>query len=859
MIRFMKCSPTKEPERYFMTKLKLYLPHRNKVHLKPPTHETYEGFHNTGAVKLLNTDEVKYVKDIVDINKAKFEAIGEELDNAIDEFRENGNIEDAWALVSPHTEQQRIECTEELVAERFLDEEDDIPELDTKTRNTKSSPSSFLPQIQYNAENMKVEMERMNTRQAEVFYSVRRWCIEKACGENPDPFFLLLTGGAGVGKSHVVRCISYEASRILRNPEHPGALKVLLAAPTGTAAFNINGSTLHHALSLPLWLPEPYQAISDNVLQDLRSNIEHIDILIIDEISMVHGKTLMYIHNRLQQLKNKRGLSDAFGGVSILAVGDFYQLPPVDGQSLITPGNLYAQMYWLPYFKIAELTEVMRQKDDAAFAHMLNRIRVRKINDPILEEDLCMLVERNDRQDVPKDALHTFALGKPADDYNNLMLMELIAESGQQLHENMAVDYRKTTSGNHKKLDQPVSTDRNALPQMLRLCVGAPVMLMRNTDVNDGLVNGAVGKVHALKFDNSAESGKLVSILVKFDSELVGRRQVIRDGADRGCIDIGIYEEQLRGKSIVRRQFPLRLSWGITIHKTQGMTLKRIVVSCKSIRNSGQAYVGFSRASTLEGLYISDFNPKFIHCDENVESSLMLLPPLENTEKYLPCNQCLLSLMHHNVEGLLNNFGGVQKLVTTKGYDIVMLTETWLESNISSDAIAIDGYSVYRRDIDHDSAEHNRGGVCIFVKCELQTSRIDLGSSQIQYTAVLVRKKEDAFVCIAVYRAPNFNTKKFCSRLQSLIQKALLCLETSAVLCSGDFNEDLQRPGAHPIRDTFTKYGFTQHIAKPTTLKNTLIDHVYIRPHKSLQVTSGVIQTYYSYHDVTCALIKSAD
>ena len=76
-------------------------------------------------------------------------------------------------------------------------------------------------------------------------------------------------------------------------------------------------------------------------------------------------------------MKKRRGKNDYYGGVSILAVGDFYQLPPVGGEMLTSPGSIYAATYWTPHFNIVELTEIMRQKDDASFAKMLNRLRTR--------------------------------------------------------------------------------------------------------------------------------------------------------------------------------------------------------------------------------------------------------------------------------------------------------------------------------------------------------------------------------------------------------------------------------------------------------------------------------------------------
>ena len=157
-----------------------------------------------------------------------------------------------------------------------MEENDDgeseaIPELD-EHRKPNVETRSFLPTVELNADATKPMLEQMNKKQQEIFYSVRRWCIEKSCGKNPDPFYLFLTGGAGVGKSHTIKCINYEASRLLRDTSAPGKQKVLLTAPTGVAAFYINGSTLHHSFMLPLKQKIPVQSLADQSLQAMRAH-----------------------------------------------------------------------------------------------------------------------------------------------------------------------------------------------------------------------------------------------------------------------------------------------------------------------------------------------------------------------------------------------------------------------------------------------------------------------------------------------------------------------------------------------------------------------------------------------------------
>ena len=167
----------------------------------------------------------------------------------------------------------------------------------------------------------------------------------------------------------------------LSNTIEPDDVIVLLTAPTGVAAFNINGMTLHSAFLLGRSKHNAFQPLSHDRLNTLRTKLSHLVlVIIIDEVSMVGSNMLLEIHKRLQQIK---GVSPdvTFGGVSILAVGDLFQLPPVAQSQLFSRvSDSYAQLYrsgslWVDEFKMIELTQVMRQKDDGAFCELLCRVR----------------------------------------------------------------------------------------------------------------------------------------------------------------------------------------------------------------------------------------------------------------------------------------------------------------------------------------------------------------------------------------------------------------------------------------------------------------------------------------------------
>ena len=137
----------------------------------------------------------------------------------------------------------------------------------------------------------------MNTKQQQVLNYVRSWCVQKTNGGNPEPFVIYINGGAGTGKSHLIHCIHHEASRILqRGLENPDDVTVLLTAYTGTAAFNILGRTVHSSFAINS-TTLPYQSLGEDSLNTLKSALQNMSILIIDEVSMI-SKPLLRVCKR---------------------------------------------------------------------------------------------------------------------------------------------------------------------------------------------------------------------------------------------------------------------------------------------------------------------------------------------------------------------------------------------------------------------------------------------------------------------------------------------------------------------------------------------------------------------------------
>ena len=253
-------------------------------------------------------------------------------------------------------------------------------------------------------------VQTLNKEQKEFFYHVLH-----LIKTSEEPFYCFLSGGAGVGKSHVTKAL-YQAALKYYNTR-PGInfneTKVLMLAPTGKAAYNIKGNTIHSALAIPACQSlKNYKSLDSSRLNTLRSQIGRLKLIFIDEISMVSNTMFtVQIYNRLKDIK---GSSLPFGGVSIVAIGDLFQLQPVmDGYIFKNMDNdeygVLAPNVWQELFKMFELKQIMRQRESKDFAELLNRLREGNHT----KQDIQKLKQRIisiTNHEYPKDAPHVGCL-----------------------------------------------------------------------------------------------------------------------------------------------------------------------------------------------------------------------------------------------------------------------------------------------------------------------------------------------------------------------------------------------------------------------------------------------------------------
>lgn len=454
---------------------------------------------------------------------------------------------------------------------------------------------------------------------------------------------IFLTGKAGTGKTTFLRRLKQECPK-----------QLTVVAPTGVAAINAEGVTIHSLFQLPpqVFLPTPEarkQLFSEMQMRAQKQRIlRNLELLVIDEVSMVRSDLLDTIDAVLRHVKHRP--NHPFGGVQVLFIGDLFQLSPVAREQewrLMQPYYEGAYFFQAQVFRelrpvYIELDHVFRQTN-SDFVEILNQVR----NNTLTQHSLQLLNSRY----IPD-----FEPSKQQEHYITLSTHNSKVDA-INLREMGALDAKSFSY--HARVKDTFPESLFPMDQTLTLKVGARVMFIKNDSSQDKLYyNGKLGVVTSLTKDAitvTCEDGTVIDVHQETWENL---RYTSETGSDTITTEvIGTFSH-----------YPLRLAWAITIHKAQGLTFERVVIDAEDAFAAGQVYVALSRCRTLDGIVLRTPIPNraltnarevlyFTNNQSDTQTTESLLPASQ--VEYLVVLLCIL----FDFRSVINRFAGLSRVV----------------------------------------------------------------------------------------------------------------------------------------------------------------------------------------------------
>ena len=859
VIRFVRYNKQKDRELFYREQLMLYEPWKDETKFDIIEGKSFEEMYKEMKKDKKRFDKFCEIRDSYNAN-SYFE---EDIENFLQQMRNENEEEEQRAY-------RRLLDDEVESIDAFPDNNPD------KNKNSGVGYAINIPP-RVPKEEFLENMRMLNSLQRAFVNEVQMSCIQN----NMNRMFIV-QGTAGTGKSFLIKALYQMVTKFfderVGNFEDKESCKVLLTGSTGVAAFLIGGTTYHSAFKFSKYSKE----FSESVANTIRKELQHMEVLIIDEVSMMPIEHLHMIDKRMQSIF---GNHLPFGGKMVILVGDFLQLRPVSAHPIYTKlaeketrdtkekfDNFNKDMLW-GYFKLHELIEVVRQKD-SFFKEVLLAIAYGCLTD----EHIAYLREREfkNESEIPDSAIRLFYKNSDVDAFNKSKLEKMegdliIVESNDTAaEENLP---RHLQEAIVQKFLSDINNDVR-IPRQLHLKLNIKYMIPVNIDVLDGLVNGVIGTVKYITYDSNSEP---FILWLDFKSDKIGKNRIAKfkkyqqNNSDistnwvpitKECVEIqkSTPNEILSKNRIVRKQFPLTIAESMSIHKSQGQTFPEVCIDFrKGALKTDLLFVAASRTDYY-GLYIlgNFIKPKTagnlngineinrLRAEARIQFSFDTLEDV--SEGFV--------IIYQNI----NSFNPKAKyVIADKWYkrgDVVIFSEANVD--VLHDNQIIEDFVPLFPLKEHNYHSKNNRGLVIMAKkdrnVKIHKMNIYEGDKENIHIDLKSFTIEDHYI-ITGYKSPHTSPSLFKQHLQEFLKD--IPPNSKHITLIGDFNfesgksEKFQKTILNKLVFDKDKNEIRFHnqltIKDETTIRGTQIDVVFST---STEGNGGVYPTYISDHHV---------
>ena len=821
---------------------------------KPFRNENLE-IHNADLHRIMEEN-----KEEIERNQERYEQNATLFEN-IDELEKIFKDDDGDHILDQNDEEVEMEIVEEV-----KDFEAKYEERDNTTSKDKESDK-----ISY--EELKEQVRSLNKDQRSLFDDmVERYSIPLGVLE---PLLLHIQGAAGTGKSFLLKAlingVRYitEKRKISISPEQP---TVVVGAPTNNSAFNIGGKTIHSLLGFGFTDEETnaYSGINGQNAKDLPFKFENTRLMVLDEVSMIGSNMFSKISLRLQEILSlwPSWKFRSFGGLDLLLLGDFFQLPPILDRYIFQNSTLRGRCGALSKNHYEDnvssflLTEKMRSREDSTFGDLCDAIACEQLT----RSDLELL---NSRSDIPcpfEQDHDNFKSGNlMVLCLENTTIQEINIEYLHKLNKHQTL-YEFQAKDSFAHLSEPVGevnlnyTDCGNLASTLSIKVDSPVMLTKNISKADGLLNGKRGYVVDVDEKNSiiwVEFFENIGNIARMKEKLRPKKSSQRAVPIylwKNSVSFYLNGKRKKGPLIHRRnQFPLVLAYATTVHKAQGLTLNSVIVDFE--RNSKRAvpagafYTAVSRVRSLDKLFLRNFKKTDIRTDVRVKEEVEKLKkkPYVFLKRFLyqQCFQNIISetkISYLNINGFATHEKDISTDINLLESDVIMLAETKSKSDCVGFKIPGFRCLAVLKPLNAGS-----GGMAVLCKEE-----------RIQEVEVIEKKHQGYDLGYIEYMQIMFNKKTFtglylhptvATRRRDWLKEQIDILKESCVIM-GDLNLRSEDPDdLKKLENLFPK--FKLFIQGPTFQRSnhfSSIDHVFVSKTNTDPFYCTAFKNIYSDH-----------